>query len=107
MTVPASEALPSEELPEDLQVARLIFGAMSKSDPLTFERLNEIGRSIRSQDRFWVSRSLDKLFDQGLVRTKWIVRDGRNVKVLVIAGEAEALVRAIFNNTVAHAAPIA
>jgi DNA-binding transcriptional ArsR family regulator len=91
-----------ELLSKELLVAREIYAAtrIEKSGPVYFNALVERLRRKRLASRATVSKALDMLFDQGIVRADWGTnQDGKHVRMLRIAGEAENFVRSIYKHT--------
>jgi DNA-binding transcriptional ArsR family regulator len=102
--VGSKSELPSriELLSKELVVAREIYAAKATKDsePMFFNRLVEILEKKHLASRATVSKSLDMLFDQGIVRADWMKRgDGKYVRALTIAGEAQKFVEAIYKHT--------
>jgi hypothetical protein len=91
-----------ELLSKELLVAREIQLA-SKEDPgepvyfnMIVDRLTKQGLAVRGT----VSKALDILFDQGVVRAEWKqTKDNKHVRALYIAGEAKQFVDAIVKAT--------
>ena len=93
-----------ELLSTELLVARTIFAARATRDPepMYFNRLAEILSKDGLASRATVSKSLDMLFDQGIVKADWQKRsDGKYVRSLTIAGEAQKFIEAIYKHTTA------
>jgi hypothetical protein len=96
-----------ELLSKELLVAREIHLAAKESpgEPVYFnkivERLTGKGLAVRGT----VSKALDILFDQGVVRAEWKqTKDHKHVRALYIAGEAKQFVDAIVKATASGAA---
>ncbi|HTP54466.1 MAG TPA: hypothetical protein VML94_05860 [Thermoplasmata archaeon] len=102
-------ATPKVELPTkldllstELLVAREIFAVKATKDPepMFFNRLAESLSKRGLASRATVSKSLDMLFDQGIVKADWMKRgDGKYVRALTIAGEAQNFIEAIYKHT--------
>lgn len=91
-----------ELLSKELVVAREIYAAtrVEKGGPVYFNLLVNRLQTKKLASRATVSKALDMLFDQGIVRADWGVNlEGKHVRALRIAGEAENFVRAIYNHT--------
>lgn len=91
-----------ELLSKELIVARAIYAARVEKDPepMYFNRLVGILEERKLASRATVSKSLDMLFDQGIVKADWQKRkDGKYVRALKIAGEAQSFVEAIYSHT--------
>lgn len=89
-------------LSRELLVAREIYKAtvVEKRHPVYFNQLVERMKERRLASRATVSFALDMLFDQGIVRADWTqTEDGKHVRGLKIAGEAEKFVKAIYDAT--------
>lgn len=87
-------------LSKELLVAREIFAAQIKNEPVYFNRLVDELEGRRLASRSTVSKALDMLFDQGIVRADWVRRDdGKFIRSLKIAGEAKKFIEAIYKNT--------
>jgi hypothetical protein len=89
-------------LSKELLVAREIYEAthVDKQDPMYFNQLVERMGQRKLASRATVSFALDMLFDQGIVRAEWTqTKDGKHVRGLTIAGEAEKFVKAIYDAT--------
>lgn len=68
--------------------------------PMYFNRLVDRMTSKHLASRATVSMAIDMLFDQGIVRADWTrTNDGKHVRGLTIAGEAEAFIKAIYEAT--------
>lgn len=93
-----------EVLSKELLVAREIkLAAKEGLEPVYFnlivERLAGRGLAVRAT----VSKALDVLFDQGIVKAEWMQNaDGKHVRALTIAREAEQFVEAILKSTKAN-----
>lgn len=90
-----------ELLSKELLVAREIYAAQIEGGgPMYFNRLVEDLQARHLASRGTVSRALDMLFDQGIVRADWTRRpDGKYVRGLTIAGESQKFVEAIYKHT--------
>jgi DNA-binding transcriptional ArsR family regulator len=91
-----------ELLSKELVVAREIYAAtrIEKGGPVYFNLLVDRLQAKKLASRATVSKALDMLFDQGVVRADWATnRDGKHVRALRIAGEAENFVRSIYKHT--------
>jgi hypothetical protein len=91
-----------ELLSKELVVARVIYAAEFENDPepMFFNRLVSILESKHLASRATVSKSLDMLFDQGILKADWQKRpDGKYVRGLEIAGEAKKFIEAIYKHT--------
>jgi hypothetical protein len=89
-------------LSKELLVAREIYAAthIEKRKPMYFNQLVERMKQRKLASRATVSFALDLLFDQGIVRAEWTRTDeGKHVRGLTIAGEAEKFVKAIYEAT--------
>ena len=92
-----------ELLSKELLVAREIELARREGlDPVYFnlivERLATRGLAVRAT----VSKALDVLFDQGIVKAEWKqTPQGKHVRALTIASEAKEFVGAILKSTTA------
>lgn len=88
-------AITDNILSKELLVATEIHAAYLESDkPVHFNQL--VTRLEGRVARITVSRALDMLFDQGIVRAEWVTRDdGRYVRQLTIAGEAKDFIAKI------------
>lgn len=89
-------------LSKELLVAREIYEAtqVDKQEPMYFNKLVERMKQRKLASRATVSFALDMLFDQGVVRAEWgQTKDGKHVRNLTIAGEAEKFVKAIYDAT--------
>jgi DNA-binding transcriptional ArsR family regulator len=89
-------------LSKELLVAREIYEAtiVEKRKPVYFNQLVERMKERKLASRATISFALDMLFDQGIVRADWTrTEDGKHVRGLTIAGEAEQFVRAIYEAT--------
>lgn len=91
-----------EILSKELLVALEIYEATEKTkEPIHFNSL--VDRMAGRASRATVSRSLDMLFDQGIVRAEWITRkDGRYIRSLTIAGEARDFLKEIHKRIAKH-----
>jgi len=83
-------------LSNELRVATEIHAAtVEGKEPVHFNSL--VARLKDVMARATVSRSLDMLFDQGVVKAEWVQRaDGRHVRQLSIAGENQEFVKRIY-----------
>jgi DNA-binding transcriptional ArsR family regulator len=91
-----------ELLSTELLVAREIYASqLSKgAEPMFFNRLSETLTERGLASRGTVSKALDMLFDQGIIKAEWKQRsDGKYVRALTIAGEAQKFVEAIYKHT--------
>lgn len=85
-------------LSKEIVVAVEILAASEESDdPIHFNSLVERLEAKKFASRTTVSRALDMLFDQGIVRAEWVQRkrDGRHIRALTIAGEAQGFIKEI------------
>jgi hypothetical protein len=91
-------------LSKELLVAREIkLAAKEGLDPVYFNLIVErlAGRNLAV--RATVSKALDVLFDQGIVKAEWKqTTQGKHVRALTIAREAEQFVDAIIKSTTAN-----
>jgi hypothetical protein len=89
-------------LSKELVVARVIYAAQVEKDPepMYFNRLVSILDKKGLASRATVSKSLDMLFDQGILKAEWHKRsDGKYVRALEVAGEAQKFIDAIYRHT--------
>jgi DNA-binding transcriptional ArsR family regulator len=83
-------------LSKELLVAKTIYEAEQRKQPLSFDELAILLTSVATRPA--VSRALDALFDKGVVKAEWKDLGGESVRVLEIAGEANKFVRLVAEN---------
>ena len=84
-------------LSNDLKVCYVIYDCQKNRKKIWFSKLVEV--LANDVSRATISKSLDKLFDLGMIDGNWEKVDGKWTRVFKIAGEAEDLVKAIYENT--------
>ncbi len=85
-------------LSNDLKVCSVIYEYTNvKGDKVWLSKLEKI--MSKDMSRVTLSKSLDKLFDLGMIDGKWEDVDGRWVRVFRVAGEAEDLIKSVYSNT--------
>lgn len=86
-----------EILSKDLRICVAIYEHNLKNEPVWFSRLvTELEADV---SRSTISKSIDKLFDLGIIDGNWEKVDGKWTRVFKIAGEAEDLVKKLYEET--------
>ena len=84
-------------LSNDFLICLKIFEANQKGEKIWFSKLVEMMRGKISLST--VSKSLDRLFDRGMVDGDWEKVDGRWTRTLKITGEFSGFVEGLYNAT--------
>jgi predicted transcriptional regulator len=84
-------------LSTDLKICVAIYDHNQRKDPIWFSKLVDEFKGESS--RATISKSIDKLFDLGMIDGKWEKVESRWTRTFVIAGEAEDLVKKLYEST--------
>ena len=84
-------------LSTDLKVCYVIYESEQRKDKIWFSKLVQILE--KDVSRGTISKSLDKLFDLGMIDGQWEKADGKWTRTFTITGEAKDFIRNVYKNT--------
>ena len=83
-------------LSADLKVCYFIYGAEQKNEKIWFSKLVKL--LDKDVSRGTISKSIDKLFDLGMIDGQWEKVDGKWTRTFTVTGETKSFIRNIFKN---------
>lgn len=86
-----------EILSSELKMCVIIYEHNLRGEKIWFSKLVEVLAGDVS--RSTISKNIDRLFDLGMIDGKWEKVDGRWTRTFSVAGEAEELVKTLYEKT--------
>lgn len=87
-------------LSTDLKICHAILDAEEKESKTWFSKL--VRTLEKDASRATISKSIDKLFDLGMIDGNWEKVDGKWTRTFTITGEARDFIKKMYRNTTGH-----
>ena len=84
-------------LSNDLKICHVVYEYNQRTEKIWFSKLVEELEGVVS--KVTISKSIDRLFDLGVINGSWEKVEGKWTRVISIAGEAESFVKNVYENT--------